>query len=135
MDLRDRLRRALNAPFRLEWHDRHRRRFLSEYHEMKARAGAELYLIGGRLTWAGTLPWAGSPLGAGPGVEWIIRYHPAHPAVMPSVHVLAPSEAVAALGGDGEGRVVVLAPGGWHGALTAYDLWLWLRARVDGASR
>ncbi len=122
-DLRDRLRRALNAPFRLEWNDRHRRRFLSEYHEMKARAGAELYLIGGRLTWAGTL------LGQ---VEWAIRYHPTHPAVMPSVHVLSPSEAVAALGGDAEGRVVVLAPGGWHGALTAYDLWLWLRARVEG---
>lgn len=125
-DVSERLRRVLRLPRRLTWNERHRHRFLAEYHEMKARAAAELYLVGGRLTWSGSLPSAGAR------VEWAIRYHPSHPVVMPSVHVLAPAAAVLALNGDAEGRVQVLAPEGWHGGLTAFDLWLWLRDLVAG---
>ena len=126
-DLRARLERVLHLPYRMAWNERHRHRFLAEYHEMKARAGAELFWVEGCLTWSGRLA------GRWPEpVHWAIRYHPAHPTVMPSVHVLAPAAAVAALRADAEGRVPVLTPGGWHGGLTAFDLWLWLREQLAG---
>lgn len=123
--LRSHVRRAIGAPRRLDWHERHRHRFLHEYHEMKARAGAELYQVGDRLTWSGQLPVGET------AVEWAIQYHPAHPSVAPTVFVMDPALIATALGADRKGRVRVITGRGWHSGLTAYDLWRWLKDRVD----
>lgn len=120
----DRLARAMGAPRRLAWHERHRHRFLHEYNEMKARADAELYAVDGRLTWSGTLSLGGN------AITWAIAYHRAHPSVAPTVFVLDPPAVRAALGADTRGRVRVLTQG-WHSGLMALDMWRWLKARVD----
>lgn len=120
MDIK-RLRRAIGAPVHLRWHERHRRRFLHEYHEMKARAGAELFWLGDQLVWAGKIQIEDVV------IEWVIQYHRAHPAIGPTVRILSPTHVMKALNADSNGRVRVYSQGSWHAGLTALDAWHWLR--------
>lgn len=122
--LSERLRVALArgpAPVALGWHERHRHRFLGEYHEMKTWADGELYRVDGALVWSGRLP---SSVG---DVEWAIRYGARHPSAEPAVFVLSPEDVARALPLGADGRVRVLAEGDWHPGLTAFDLWRLLR--------
>lgn len=127
--LLERLRASLRAapvPVDLAWHVRHRRRFLHEYHEMKARADADLYRLDGALVWLGRFARGGEP------VSFAIRYAERHPAVAPRVFVLEPAWVAATLPTGRDGAVEMLAPGAWHSGLTVYDLYCWLR-RLVGA--
>lgn len=122
-DLLHRLRAGLArgpGPVRLGWHGRQRRRFLSEYHEMRARAGADLFRVDGGLVWFGQ-----APLPSGDVAEVAIRYHAAHPAVPPAVFVLSPARLAERLPRRPDGSVSLLAPGDYHAGLTAFDFWLW----------
>lgn len=124
-----RLRATLAAgprPVRLGWYGRQRRRFLHEYHEMKARTGADLYRVGGRLLWYGRLPRPGRD-----AAEVVIRYHPAHPAAPPRVFVLAPAWLAERLPRRDDGSIVLLSPGDYHAGLTAFDFWIWTRRLLD----
>lgn len=127
----DRVRAALArtpGPVRLRWAERSRRRFLGEYHEMKARSGADLFDTTLGLVWYGALPSSWGP------VEYAIRYHRLHPAVPPAVYVLSPSSVRGALPSRGDGRLDLLGPRDWHAGLTAFDVWQWLAAMVIGLS-
>lgn len=119
-DFLDRLRTGLSRGprvVRLGWHGRQRRRFLHEYHEMRARSGADLFHVDGRLVWRGTIP-----LRTGEA-EVVVCYHRAHPAVAPSVYVLSPDSIVPRLPRRPDGSLALLAPRDHHAGLTAYDFW------------
>lgn len=130
----DDLRTALAAgprPVQLSWYTRQRRRFLHEFHEMKARTPAELLGVRRALVWRGEMP-AGDAT-----AEVAICYHPAHPIAAPRVFVLSPPEVAARLPRYLDGSVAVFEPGSWHAGLTAYDAWLYLSKllRVAGGVR
>jgi hypothetical protein len=123
-DLLDRLRAGLAggpSPIRLGWHGRQRRRFLHEYHEMRARSGAHLYRVDGVLVWFGRMPLRSGV------AEVAIRYHPAHPLAPPGVFVLSPSDLVERLPRRPDGSLALLSPGDYHAGLTAFDFWIWTR--------
>ena len=134
-DIVARLRRALvthtvSSPTSLAWFERQRHRFLHEYHEMRARAGAKLHRVDGRLVWYGRM-WCphGGPL------EYAIAYDDDHPHQPPRVFALGPAEWVTRLGAapDG-GEVQVVNQADHHAGLTAFDYWIWLRRQVFGWS-
>lgn len=123
-----RLRAALvrgSAPVVLAWNERHRHRFLTEFHEMKAWAAGELFRLDGALVWFGRLASSAGE------VEWAIRYDERHPGVEPAVFVLAPDGVAQAMARGRDGRVRVLSEGDWHPGLTAFDLWRMLRRQLS----
>lgn len=124
----ERLRNALSRqprPLRLRWNERHRHRFLNEYHEMKARSPAELYRLDEDLVWFGHVRDA-----IDQPVEVAIRYQREHPSRPPQVFVLSPSSVAEALPRAADGSIQVLSPGAYHAGLTVFDFWCWIRRLV-----
>lgn len=126
--LEARLRDALSrgpAPVVLAWNERHRHRFLTEFHEMKTWAAGELFRLDGALVWFGRLASSAGE------VEWAIRYDERHPGVEPAVFVLTPEVVARSMPRGRDGRVRILSDGDWHPGLTAFDLWRMLRRQLS----